>query len=205
VKRFESWSSWQKAKEGLQSRLPEETVESLAKAYGFAQHWHGNQTRPTGAPYTTHLIETLEILAIGLKVTDADVLTTGLLHDVIEDTPCTLAEVRESFGSRVAEFVGWLTKPDTKPDQDKTTVREDYLKRFPLAPYEVLLVKLADRYSNVQQLHTHPRAEKQRSYYSETCRWFVPAAARIPYFQELFAAWQKHYEYLGHKNGAPVD
>lgn len=205
VKRFESWRSWQEAKKELRARLPEETVELLATAYSFAECWHKDQQRPAGEPYVTHLLETLEILAMGVEVTDADVLAAGLLHDVVEDTLCALTEVRESFGSRVADFVSWLTKPNPKPEQDKDVVREDYLRRFELAPYEVLLVKLADRYSNVQQLHMHPRVEKQRSYYAETCRWFVPAAAKVPYFQELFAIWQKNYEYLGYEIGRLSD
>jgi (p)ppGpp synthase/HD superfamily hydrolase len=197
MKVFGGWATWREAERALDSRLPDETVRLLGRAYSFAEQWHGDQTRPAGEPYVTHLLETLEILVAEVRVTDNDVLAAGLLHDVVEDTPCTLTEVQEIFGGRVAEFVGWLTKPDPQPEQNKNVARKDYLNQFEHAPYEVLLVKLADRYSNVQRLHTHPRIEKQHSYYAETCRWFVPLAARVPYFQQLFTVWQKNYDYLG--------
>ncbi|HEX3733237.1 MAG TPA: HD domain-containing protein, partial [Mycobacteriales bacterium] len=161
MKVFGSWATWPEADDALRDRLSEETRKALGNEYGFAKQWHGDQRRPAGEPYTTHLLEALEILAVGVGVMDADVLAAGLLHDVVEDTPCTLPEVRERFGDRVAEFVGWLTKPDPEPGQDKDALREDYLRRFEQAPYEVLVVKLADRYSNVQRLQTHPRPEKQ--------------------------------------------
>lgn len=193
---FGLWATWPEAEAALWPRLPKETLEFLGNAYVFATRWHGEQRRPAGEPYVTHLLEALEILAVGMEITDRDVLAAALLHDVVEDTPCTLAAVQEKFGSRVAELVGWLTKPEAEPGQDKDWVREAYLGRFEQAPYDVLVVKLADRYSNVQRLHTHPRIQKQHSYYAETCRWFIPAAAKVPYFQTLFTTWQKNYEYL---------
>jgi guanosine-3',5'-bis(diphosphate) 3'-pyrophosphohydrolase len=49
----------------------------------------------------------------------------------------------------------------------------------------------------VQRLHTHPRVEKQRSYYAETCRWFLPLAAGTAGFDVLYREWQEHYRYLG--------
>ncbi|MGH3426502.1 MAG: HD domain-containing protein, partial [Candidatus Dormibacteraceae bacterium] len=140
MKVFGSWETWPEADAALRNRLPGGTRQFLGDAYAFAERWHGQQKRPAGEPYTTHLLETLEILAVGAGVTAADVLAAGLLHDVVEDTPCTLLEVRESFGSRVAELVGWLTKPNSEPGQDKVVVREGYLGRFGQAPYEVLLV-----------------------------------------------------------------
>jgi (p)ppGpp synthase/HD superfamily hydrolase len=97
----------------------------------------------------------------------------------------------------VAELVGWATKPEAADGADPVEVRAGYLERFAAAPGDAVAVKLADRYSNVQRLHTHPRVEKQRSYYAETCRWFLPLAAGAPGFDVLYREWQEHYRYLG--------
>ena len=78
----------------------------------FALRFHGDQKRPTGAPYVEHLLEALEVLVRGAGVSDPDVLCAAVLHDVVEDTPCTIAGVRAAFGDRVADMVGWVTKPE---------------------------------------------------------------------------------------------
>lgn len=193
---YGSWSTWPRAAQGLGGRLPRDAVAYLADVYAFAARWHGDQRRPAGEPYVEHLLETVEILAMGAGAEDREVLSVGLLHDVVEDTPCTLGEVESRFGARVADFVCCVTKPDPRPGQDQAAVRRAYLQGFTQAPDEVVLIKLADRYSNVQRLHTHPRPEKRRSYYAETRQYFVPLATRFPYFDGLFTAWEDHYRFL---------
>jgi guanosine-3',5'-bis(diphosphate) 3'-pyrophosphohydrolase len=183
---FASWTRWPAAEAALAPHLPADTVSALARAYAVAEEHHGAQTRPAGEPYVHHLLEALEI-AVRSGATDRDVLVAVLLHDVVEDTPCTLDEVRAEFGDRVAELVGWVTKPEGEG------VRERYLARFASAPADVLTVKLADRYSNVQRLHTHPRPAKRRSYYAETILVFLPLADRSPYFRERFREWAAHF------------
>ncbi|UJW33939.1 HD domain-containing protein [Saccharothrix sp. AJ9571] len=183
---FGSWRDWPSAAGALGEVLPEETIEKLAHAYEFAARHHGDQTRPAGEPYPWHLLEALEI-AVDSGARDEDVLVAALLHDVVEDTPCSLAAVRAEFGAQVAELVDWVTKAGS---------RESYLSRFVTAPEEVLTIKLADRYSNVQRLHTHPRPAKRATYYAETVRVFLPLADRLPYFRDRFAEWQENYAYL---------
>ncbi|MGC7093478.1 HD domain-containing protein [Amycolatopsis lurida] len=183
---FGSWRDWPSAAAALDGVLPAETVDVLARAYEFASAYHGEQTRPAGEPYPWHLLEALEV-AVDSGARDQDVLVATLLHDVVEDTPCSLGEVRGEFGAKVAELVDWVTKSGS---------RESYLSRFVTAPEEVLTIKLADRYSNVQRLHTHPRPAKQASYYAETVRIFLPLADRIPYFRDRFGEWQENYAYL---------
>jgi (p)ppGpp synthase/HD superfamily hydrolase len=119
-----------------------------------------------------------------------------LLHDVVEDTECTIEEVRERFGPEVAELVAWVTKPDPGPGDDPQEFRQRYLASFDTAPADVLTVKLSDRYSNVQRLDTHPRPVKQASYYAETVRWFLPLAAGSPQFEAPFARWNTKFSYL---------
>jgi (p)ppGpp synthase/HD superfamily hydrolase len=149
---FTSWHSWADAEPNCR-RLPE-PVAVLHEAVDSAARWHGDQRRPTGAPYTDHLLEALEILVRGAGVTDPDVLAAAVLHDTVEDTDCTPADLAAAFGPRVAELVGWVTIPEPGP-ADKAAVKGASLRGL-AAPPAALLVKLADRASNA------PCA---------TCRW----------------------------------
>jgi (p)ppGpp synthase/HD superfamily hydrolase len=188
VEVFASWTDWVSAQRALAPRLPAPTVTALARAYAIAEEHHGDQTRPAGEPYVHHLLEALEI-AVDSGATDPDVLVAVLLHDVVEDTPCTLDEVRAEFGDRVAELVAWVTKPEG----GDAGQRERYLAAFASAPADVLTVKLSDRYSNVQRLDTHPRPAKRAKYYAETVRFVVPLAERSPYFRERFREWSAYF------------
>jgi (p)ppGpp synthase/HD superfamily hydrolase len=120
-------------------------------------------------------------------VTSLPVLTAAVLHDVVEDTECSLDTVRSEFGAEVASLVDGVTKGDD---------RAAYLERLRSAPTSALLVKLADRASNVQRLDTHPRPEKRRSYYAETVRSIVPLASVHPWFEEWYAQWQREFAHL---------
>jgi GTP pyrophosphokinase len=197
VRTFEDWRTWTDAEPVLRDRLPAEVVERLAVAYRFAAEWHADQRRPAGEPYVEHLLQALEVaIEIG-GATSAEVLTATLLHDVVEDTPCTIEQVRAEFGPQVADLVAWVTKPEAGPGEDPKAVRAAYLGSFAEAPLDVLVVKLSDRYSNVQRLDTHPRPEKRASYYAETLRQVVPLTARAPQFVAVFTEWRDEYAYLG--------
>lgn len=216
MRRYQSWPDWPTAEAALAKRFPPGVVAGLGEAYRFAAGWHGDQVRPGGEPYTEHLLETLEILidsgvdsgagsAAGSGTGSgagggADAaLVAALLHDVVEDTPCPIEEVRRRFGPAVAEQVGWLTRPEPEEagEDARSLARERYLASFAAAPVPVLAVKLSDRYSNVQRLHTHPLPGSQRGYYRETVDWFGPLSERIPFFAALFAGWAHEYRYLG--------
>jgi (p)ppGpp synthase/HD superfamily hydrolase len=106
-------------------------------------------------------------------------------------------EVRARFGPRVAELVDWVTKADPPDGGDPAEARLGYLRRLASAPREAVLVKLADRLSNVQRLDRHPRPEKRRSYYRETVEWVLPLAAGVPFFHEQFDAWREQFAELG--------
>jgi (p)ppGpp synthase/HD superfamily hydrolase len=150
VEIFTNWPTWERTEPELRRLLPPSTCDAVAKAVDFAVHYHGDQKRPTGAPYVEHLLEALEVLVRGAGVGDADVLCAAVLHDVVEDTPCTLDEVRAAFGERVAEMVGWVTKPEEAEGEDRKAVKEAYLAGLADAPQDAILVKLADQASNVQ-------------------------------------------------------
>lgn len=189
---FTGWHAWPDAAPGLRARLPPEVVADLARAVEFATVHHGDQRRKTGVPYLEHLLEALQILVEGAGVTDPDVLVASVLHDVVEDTPCTLADLTTAFGPRVAELVGWVTIPPTQPGEDPAAVKESYLRRLAGAPPGAILVKLADRMSNVQTLRNLPPGQ-QRAYYAQTVAHIVPLAARRPWFAAWYAGWQQEH------------
>ncbi|MFF0339234.1 HD domain-containing protein [Kribbella sp. NPDC004875] len=197
VRVFPGWSDWGAAEAALGTVLPKRVVDELGEAFAAAVGWHGGQTRPAGEAYWQHLLQVLDVLAIGLEVTDVDLLRAGLLHDVVEDTAGTRADLVARFGERTAGLVDAVTIPQVGVGESKETVRAAYLGRLAQASHDVLLLKLSDRYSNVQRLHTHPRVGKQRSYYAETVEHFVPLAVVDERLEELFIVWANAYSYLG--------
>jgi guanosine-3',5'-bis(diphosphate) 3'-pyrophosphohydrolase len=196
---FDHWTTWAQAEAALAGRVPSEDLAVLAEAFAFAKGCHGDQLRPTGDPYERHLLEAVEVLADGAGILERHLLAAALLHDVVEDTACTLEQVRDRFGPGVAELVDWVTKTDPLEGvgEAKEAARLAYLRRLTSAPREAVLVKLADRLSNVQRLDRHPRPEKRRSYYRETVEWILPLAAGVPFFHEQFDAWRERFAELG--------
>ncbi|MEV5749415.1 HD domain-containing protein [Actinoallomurus sp. NPDC052308] len=190
---FTNWRTWEQARAALTSQPID--VETLDRAAEAALRWHGEQRRPTGAPYAEHLFEALEVLVRGAGVTDTDVLVTALLHDTVEDTDATLADVEAAFGPEVGELVDWVTKPPVEGKAAKRAAKVAYLRRLRDAPREAILVKLADRVSNVQTLDRMP-PDFQRRYHAETVTYIVPLAANEPWFAGWFAAWQQRFAHL---------
>jgi len=193
---FTNWQTWQRAEPELRHLLPPSTCDAVAAAVEFALSCHGDQRRPTGAPYAEHLLEAVEVLVRGAGVTDPGVLCAAVLHDVVEDTPCTVEDVRAAFGDRVAGMVAWVTKPETADGADRKAAKEAYLKSLAGAPDDAILVKLADRASNVQTLR-NLAPQKQREYYAQTVRYIMPlAASRGGWWALWYASWQEAHRDL---------
>jgi (p)ppGpp synthase/HD superfamily hydrolase len=192
---FTNWHTWPQAEPELRRLLPAPSADAVAKAVEFAVRYHGDQTRPTGAPYAEHLLEALEVLVRGAGVTDPEILQAAVLHDVVEDTPCSIDDVRRAFGGRVAKTVGWVTKPEPAAGVDRKAAKEAYLSRLQDAPDDAVQVKLADRVSNVQTLR-NLRLPKQRQYYAETVRYIMPLAAQRQWWAEWYASWQRAHRDL---------
>jgi (p)ppGpp synthase/HD superfamily hydrolase len=190
VELFTDWHTWQQAAPALRRVLPAATCTQVAEAVTFALRFHGDQKRPTGAPYVEHLLEALEVLVRGAGVTNPDVLRAAVLHDVVEDTPCTIAGVRAAFGDRVADLVGWVTIPEVEAGADKKAAKEAYLERLADAPDDAILVKLADRASNVQTLR-NLALPKQRAYYAQTVKYIVPLATSRGWWALWYASWEE--------------
>src|SRR6202020_736490 len=136
---FTDWHSWQRTEPELRGLLPAADADAVARAVEFAVRYHGDQTRPTGAPYAEHLLEALEVLVRGAGVTDHEILQAAVLHDGVEDTPCTIGDVRREFGARVAELVGWVTKPTPEEGSDRRAAKEAYLGHLRNAPDDAIL------------------------------------------------------------------
>jgi (p)ppGpp synthase/HD superfamily hydrolase len=194
---FTRWHTWDTARADITSSGSHIGLDGLERAVAAAERWHGDQRRPTGAPYVEHLLEALEVLVRGAEVTAPAVLSAAILHDVVEDTPATLADVEAEFGPEVTELVDWVTKPPATGTgrQAKRAARAAYLRRLNEAPREAVLVKLADRASNVQTLDRMP-PDFQRRYYAETTTYIIPLAEPEPWFRTWYSSWRRHFAHL---------
>ncbi len=152
----------------------------LLRAYRFGEAAHRGQLRNSGEPYISHSIEVAKILA-GLQL-DSTTVASGFLHDVIEDTRLTLADVEREFGSEIAAIVDGLTKIAKLPTGGSTQERqvESYRKLLLSIAKDarVIIVKLADRLHNMRTLDWLP-PEKRRRIAQETRDLYAPLAHRF--------------------------
>jgi len=152
----------------------------LVRAYRFSEAAHRGQLRNSGEPYITHSVEVAKILA-DLQL-DSTTVASGLLHDVIEDTPFTLHDVQSEFGREIAAIVDGLTKIAKLPSGGSTQDRqvESYRKLLLSIAKDarVIIVKLADRLHNMRTLDWLP-PEKRRRIALETRDLYAPLAHRF--------------------------
>jgi (p)ppGpp synthase/HD superfamily hydrolase len=195
VELFTDWHTWARAEPELRQLVPAATADEVGRAVAFALAYHGDQRRPTGAPYLEHLLEALQVLVRGAGVTDPAVLVAAVLHDVVEDTACGIEDLRAEFGDEVASLVRWVTIPPAGPGADRKAVKEAYLAGLASAPDKAILVKLADRVSNVQTLRNLSPA-RQREYYAQTVRYIMPLAASRDWFAGWYLSWQQQHRDL---------
>ena len=151
----------------------------LNRAYVYAMKAHGNQKRKSGDPYFSHPLEVAAILT-GLKLDDATI-ATALLHDTIEDTEATRAEIDQMFGPKIGELVDGLTKIKRLDLVSKKAEQAENFRKLLLAissDIRVLLVKLADRLHNMRTLEHNTPESRQRNA-EETLEVYAPLAGRI--------------------------
>ncbi len=162
----------------MSSRVTPEEVELIRKAYAFAAEAHKDQRRQSGEPYITHPIAVARIVAVELEL-GANPVCAAFLHDVVEDTPHPIEEIREQFGDDVAFLVKVVTKKKGNNYEASKQI-DNYRQILDSVHYDVraLMVKLADRLHNMRTLSSK-RPEKQMKIAGETDYFYAPLATRL--------------------------
>ncbi len=154
--------------------------EKLNKAYNFAVKAHSNQKRASGDPYSVHPIEVANILT-DLKL-DSATITTGLLHDTIEDTYATYETIKGEFGDEVADLVDGVTKISVLENTASSSSKAENFRKLILATSKdirVLLVKIADRLHNMRTIKAISKEDKRKRIAQETMEVYAPLADRM--------------------------
>ncbi len=166
----------------IQKILTDDKQYDLSKiitAYEFAAKAHEGQKRSSGQPYIIHPLAVAYILLeLGM---DTDTICAAMLHDVVEDTPVTLDEVKKRFGQDVAMLVDGVTKLNQVPMFNKEEQQAENVRKMMLAMSQdirVIIIKLADRLHNMRTLEFRPGV-KQRNTAHETMNVYAPIAHRL--------------------------
>lgn len=152
-------------------------IEKIITAYEFAKESHIGQLRKSGDQYILHPVEVAKIL-IRLNM-DTETVVAGFLHDVVEDTLITSADIRYHFGDVVADLVDGVTKLSYIPEGTKK--QHENIRKMIVAmakDVRVVIIKLADRVHNMRTLKFQ-KPEKQQSIAKETLEIFAPLAHRL--------------------------
>ncbi|MBT9384046.1 bifunctional (p)ppGpp synthetase/guanosine-3',5'-bis(diphosphate) 3'-pyrophosphohydrolase [Pseudooceanicola sp. CBS1P-1] len=163
----------------VRSYNPHTNEALLRKAFDFGRQMHEGQFRRSGEPYFTHPVEVATILA-EQKLDDATIIT-ALLHDTIEDTKASYAQVAELFSSEIADLVDGVTKlTNLQLSSTETKQAENFRKLFMAMSKDmrVILVKLADRLHNMRTIKAM-KPEKQIQKARETMDIYAPLAGRM--------------------------
>ncbi|MCR6495403.1 bifunctional (p)ppGpp synthetase/guanosine-3',5'-bis(diphosphate) 3'-pyrophosphohydrolase [Thermomonas sp. S9] len=167
------------ALERAASYLNAEQRAMLRRAWAVGAAAHVGQSRKSGEPYITHPVAVAQVLAEqGL---DVETLVAAILHDTIEDTPLTRAEVAAQFGETVAELVDGVTKLDKVRFANRQEAAAESFRKMLLAmsrDLRVILIKLADRLHNMRTLGAQS-PEARRRIAIETLEIYAPIAQRL--------------------------
>ena len=163
----------------VHTNRPGDDLEIIRQAWAFCLQQHEGQKRASGEPYVVHPLEVGLVLA-ELKM-DSTAIAAGLLHDAVEDTNVTTAEIEKRFGEQVAHIVEGVTKLDrikfaNREDQQAENIRKMLLAM--VTDVRVVIIKLADRLHNMRTLE-HLPAEKRQKIARETLDIFAPLAHRL--------------------------
>ena len=162
----------------LEKRCSLEEMQLVQKAFNFAREAHRNQTRKSGEPYIIHPIAVAMIIANEMQLGAAPVCA-AFLHDVVEDTPCTIEKIQQMFGDDVAFLVSVVTKKK-KSQYDMSKQLDNFKQMFDSMQYDIraILIKLADRLHNMRTLASMTPA-KQMKIAGETDFFYAPLANRL--------------------------
>jgi guanosine-3',5'-bis(diphosphate) 3'-pyrophosphohydrolase len=158
---------------------PADDLEIIRKAWAFCLQQHEGQKRASGEPYIIHPLEVAQVLA-ELKM-DSTAIAAGLLHDAVEDTDVTSAEIAKRFGDQVAHIVEGVTKLEKIKFANREDHQAENIRKMLLAmvtDVRVVIIKLADRLHNMRTLE-HLKPEKQQKIARETLDIYAPLAHRL--------------------------
>ncbi|PJZ68900.1 GTP pyrophosphokinase [Leptospira perolatii] len=165
--------------EGVRDRLGGEALELVEKAYKVSEDAHNGQFRLSGEPYIVHPLQVGYILyELGL---DEKVISAGILHDVIEDTKYSRADMIRDFGNEITHLVEGVTKISEIKSQSRETEAAENIRKIIIATIQdirVILIKLADKTHNMRTISFQP-PEKQRRIANETVSLYAPIAGRL--------------------------
>ena len=153
--------------------------ELLVRAYRYSDAAHAGQVRHSGEPYVSHCVEVARILA-DLQL-DTATVTSGLLHDIVEDTDITVEDIEREFGAEIAQIVDGLTKIANLPLSSREERQVENYRKLLLSiakDARVILIKLADRLHNMRTLD-YLAPEKRRRIAQETRDLYAPLAHRF--------------------------
>ena len=170
--------------ERLQPHLADDELTQVRLAYEIAEAAHEGQMRDEGTPYIVHPVRVAVSLVDELEIYSPRLVSSALLHDVIEDSPLTRRQIAEMFGEEIAEIVWLLTKFDD-------VSLPAYLAAIEAASETgAAIVKLCDRLDNLRFLAHSPKAEKKRRYIRTTTDYYLPMAARTnKYLYDEISRW----------------
>jgi guanosine-3',5'-bis(diphosphate) 3'-pyrophosphohydrolase len=165
--------------DSVRANRPNDDPEIIRKAWEFCLEHHKGQLRASGEPYVLHPLAVALVLA-EMKL-DSTAIAAGLLHDAVEDTPVTTADITAKFGEQVAHIVEGVTKIDkiefaNREDRQAENVRKMLLAM--VSDVRVVLIKLADRLHNMRTLE-HLSPEKRQNIARETLDIYAPLAHRL--------------------------
>jgi len=162
----------------LKQKMTSEDMERIVAAYMLAKEAHQGQMRKSGEPYIIHPIAVARIVAEEFEL-GANPIMAAFLHDVVEDTPYTLDDIKERFGEDVAFLVGVVTK-QKKSEYNQSKQIDNYRQILTSVQFDVraILIKLADRLHNMRTLESM-KPDKQMKIAGETDYFYAPLANRL--------------------------
>ncbi|MCL2100975.1 MAG: RelA/SpoT family protein [Fibromonadales bacterium] len=175
----------------------------LIKTLAFVIEAHKGQMRKSGAPYIRHPIEVAKTLA-SLRM-DTTVIVAGLLHDVVEDTKYSTEEIKEKFGTEVAEMVDSVTKiSDIQKGIDRTAKTFKKFLAYVSKRPQIIAIKLADRLDNMHSLQ-YLALERQKAISEETLDFYAPLAHRLGLYSFKFELEDLAFKYLHPEEYAAIE
>ena len=172
-------STYEELKKIIAESGKEYDREQIEAAYRLAEEKHREQKRSSGEPYIIHPLSVAAIL-VGLGM-DSQSVMAGLLHDVVEDTDCTLEDIQKQFGKEVALLIDGVTKLGKIPYSSREEQQAENLRKMLMAMAEdirVIIIKFADRMHNLSTLE-YMSPQKQRDKAVECLEVYAPIAHRL--------------------------